>query len=56
MDIFLAMHDFVTSRIDPLKNIASLSYVDFPYVDIFYYTMSQITSATIITNLIQKNL
>lgn len=31
-----SMHDFVTTCIDHLKNIVSLSYADFPHVDTFH--------------------
>ena len=33
------MHDFVTSYMDYLENIGSLSCVDLPNVDTFPYTM-----------------
>ena len=38
MDL-LSMHDFVTSYMDYLENIGSLSCVDLPNVDTFPYTM-----------------
>lgn len=33
------MHDFITSAIDQLENIGSLSYAELPNFDMFHYVI-----------------